>query len=202
MLYRIMNGLVAIPAAQPYLYPSSGRTRGHHLQLRQQNCRISVYQHSYFPSVVCLWNVLPSTAVSAPSIEVFKSRLSSVTLREVTDAVFYLHISFKFFLFVTALPLHVFLRPRTFFLHKVQQYSVRGMYYIGRRRRIIASAAASASARTCGTVLKFRKHLYVFCKKEKEKQFDLQRKWIVVFLPFVSFDNVCHVNHLACLEMF
>lgn len=79
MLYRIMNGLVAIPAAQPYLYPSSGRTRGHHLQLRQHNCRISVYQHSYFPSVVCLWNVLPSTAVSAPSIEVFKSRLSSVT---------------------------------------------------------------------------------------------------------------------------
>ena len=81
MLYRIMNGLVAIPAAPPYIFPASGGTRGHHLQIRQHHCRILAYQHSFFPSVVCLWNALPTEVVSAPSIEVFKHRLSSVTLR-------------------------------------------------------------------------------------------------------------------------
>ena len=81
MLYRIMNGLVAIPVAPPYLYPAPGGTRGHDLQLRQQHCRILAYQHSYFPSVVCLWNALPTTVVTAPSAEVFKGRLSDVTLR-------------------------------------------------------------------------------------------------------------------------
>ena len=55
MLYRIMNCLVAIPAAPPYVFLSSEGTRGHHLQLRQQHCRILTYQHSFFPSVVHLW---------------------------------------------------------------------------------------------------------------------------------------------------
>ena len=81
MLYRIMNGLVAIPAAPPYLYPAPGGTRGHDLQLRQQHCRILAYQHSYFPSVVCLWNALPTTVVKVPSAEAFKGRLSAFTLR-------------------------------------------------------------------------------------------------------------------------
>ena len=81
MLYRIMNCLVAIPAAPPYVFLSSEGTRGHHLQLRQQHCRILTYQHSFFPSVVHLWNALPAEVVSASSIEAFKHHLSSVTLR-------------------------------------------------------------------------------------------------------------------------
>ena len=104
MLYRIMNGLVAIPAAQPYQYSSSGRTRGHHLQLRQQNCRISVYQHSYFPSVVCLWNVLPSYSGVGPIYRGLQEPpLFSHSSLSDRCCFFYLHISFisfKFFLFV------------------------------------------------------------------------------------------------------
>ena len=69
MLYRIMNDHVAIAAEPPYLYPAAEGTRGHHLQLRQHHCRIAAYQHSFFPSVVCLWNALPTTVVSAPSTE-------------------------------------------------------------------------------------------------------------------------------------
>ena len=58
MLYRIINGFVAIPAAPPLLYPSPDLTRGHHQQFRQQHCRILTFQHSFFPSVVCLYGML------------------------------------------------------------------------------------------------------------------------------------------------
>ena len=58
MLYRIHHQLVAIPATPPYIIYSSTSNRGHHLQLQQHHCRINSYQHSFFPSVVNLWNLL------------------------------------------------------------------------------------------------------------------------------------------------
>ena len=83
MLYRIVNGLVAIPAGPPFLYPSLDlhATRGHNQQFRRQHCRILTYQHSFFPSAVCMWNVLPATVVAAPSLDSFRSRLTPLTLR-------------------------------------------------------------------------------------------------------------------------
>ena len=73
MLYRIVNHLVTVPASPPYLLlPSSDTTRGHQSQFTQQHCRIQAYQHSFFSSVVCLWNALPASVVSAQSLEVFK----------------------------------------------------------------------------------------------------------------------------------
>ena len=60
MLYRIHHQLVAIPASPPYIIYSSTTNRGHHLQLQQHHCSINSYQHSFFPSVVNLWNQLPS----------------------------------------------------------------------------------------------------------------------------------------------
>ena len=81
MLYRIVHYLVAIPASPPYLLlPSSDTTRGHQFQFRQQHCRIQAYQHSFFPSVVCVWNALPASVVSAQSLEVFRSRLKPLSL--------------------------------------------------------------------------------------------------------------------------
>ena len=63
MLYRIHHQLVAIPAMPPYIIYSSTTNRGHHMQLQQHHCRINSYQHSFFPSVVNLWNQLPSDTV-------------------------------------------------------------------------------------------------------------------------------------------
>ncbi|XP_072032894.1 uncharacterized protein [Amphiura filiformis] len=81
MLYRIVHGLVAIPSGPPYFIPATNTTRGHHLQFRQQHCRIQSYQFSFFPSVICLWNTLPASVVSSPSLETFRSRLSPLSLR-------------------------------------------------------------------------------------------------------------------------
>ena len=81
MLYRIHHQLVAIPATPPYIIYSSTSNRGHHLQLQQHHCRINSYQHSFFPSVVNLWNQLPSDTVGAASLNLFQNRLASLTLR-------------------------------------------------------------------------------------------------------------------------
>ena len=80
MLYRIHHQLVAIPAGPPYIIYSSTTTGGHHLQLQQHHCRINSYQHSFFPSVVNLWNQLPSDTVGAASLTQFKNRLASSAL--------------------------------------------------------------------------------------------------------------------------
>ena len=53
---------------------------GHHLQFKQKHCRILPYQHSFFPSVICNWNTLPASVVSAQSLEIFRSRLKPLTL--------------------------------------------------------------------------------------------------------------------------
>ena len=80
MLYRIHHQLVSIPASPPYIIYTSTTNRGHHLH--QHHCRINSYQHSFFPSVVNLWNQLPSDTVGAASLNLFQNRLASLTLRQ------------------------------------------------------------------------------------------------------------------------
>ena len=80
MLYRSHHQRVAIPAGPPYIIYSNTTTRGHHLQLQQHHCRINSCQHSFFPSVVNLWNQLPSDTVGAASLNLFQNRLASLTL--------------------------------------------------------------------------------------------------------------------------
>lgn len=80
-MYRIVHNLIAIPVQPPYLYSiSTSSHRGHQYRFRQQHCRIQAYQHSFFPSSVRLWNSLPSSVVSARSLEIFKDRLKPLTL--------------------------------------------------------------------------------------------------------------------------
>ena len=65
MLYRIHRQLVAIPTIPPYIIYSNHPTRGHLLQLQQHHCCVNTNQHSFFPSVVYLWNKLPPNTVAA-----------------------------------------------------------------------------------------------------------------------------------------
>ncbi|CAC5397792.1 HMCN [Mytilus coruscus] len=58
LLYKIVNHLVDIPT-EPYLMPTSVSTRGHNIRYLQPHCRTLVYQHSFFPSAIRIWNYLP-----------------------------------------------------------------------------------------------------------------------------------------------
>ena len=79
-MYSIVNGLIAIPAQPPYLFPATIFNRGHQFRFQQQHCRILAYQNSFFPSSVCLWNSLPSSVVTAPSLDIFRDRLEPLSL--------------------------------------------------------------------------------------------------------------------------
>uniref|UniRef100_A0A8W8M7U3 Uncharacterized protein n=1 Tax=Magallana gigas TaxID=29159 RepID=A0A8W8M7U3_MAGGI len=51
--------------------------RGSH-RLRQQQASKEVYRNSFFPRSVRDWNHLPETVLAAPTIEEFRTRLSSI----------------------------------------------------------------------------------------------------------------------------
>ena len=77
MMYRIVNGLVAIPASQ-HLVPALSRTRGHDLRFLQPHNRVQAYKHSFFPSAIRIWNSLPSDVINKPTLNGFRDGLFSV----------------------------------------------------------------------------------------------------------------------------
>lgn len=78
MLYRIVHQLVDIPAAN--LTPVT-TTRGHDQRYLIPFARTLAYQKSFFPDTIRLWNSLPQTAVSCPTIGGFKGAVQSVDHR-------------------------------------------------------------------------------------------------------------------------
>ena len=78
MGYRVVHKLVKISDAQ--LIPSTVCTRGHNQKFKQLPARTNYYKHTFFPSVVPLWNTLPDHVVSACTLDAFKARLADVQL--------------------------------------------------------------------------------------------------------------------------
>ncbi len=75
MLYKVANGLVAIPP-DTFLTPSTTRTRGNNGQgYRTYHTRTDVLKFSFFPRTIIAWNALPPGTVVAPTLDVFKARL-------------------------------------------------------------------------------------------------------------------------------
>jgi len=75
MMYRIVNGLIAIPASL-YMTYSNQSTRGHGLKFRVPAGCASAFNHSSFPAAIRIWNQLPAHVVMSTSIEAFKSGLA------------------------------------------------------------------------------------------------------------------------------
>ena len=71
MGYRIVNDLVMIPKDQ--LIPNTSSTKGHHMKFHK------IYA-TLFPAFIPLWNALPTSAVSAATIDVFKEELAGEIL--------------------------------------------------------------------------------------------------------------------------
>ena len=77
MMYRIVNGLIAIPASL-YLTPNTQNTRGHGCKFRVPAGCVDAFNYSFFPTTIRIWNQLPAAVVMSPSIEAFKSRLTGI----------------------------------------------------------------------------------------------------------------------------
>ena len=75
MMYRITHSLIDIQAPQ-LLHPAAVNTRGHSMHFLVPYCRIDDYRCSFFPSGISLWNQLPESIVTAPTLETYKGGLA------------------------------------------------------------------------------------------------------------------------------
>jgi hypothetical protein len=73
MVYRIVHHLIDIPPT--FFRPTNLNTRGHQLKYLVPFCRIAIYQHSFFPSGIRLWNSLPEHLATATTLEGFREGL-------------------------------------------------------------------------------------------------------------------------------
>ena len=79
MFFKIIHGLVDIPASD-YLVPASTRTRSQRsLKFLWIPVSSEYYKSSFFPRTVCRWNSLPANVAEAPSLVSFKQELSSLS---------------------------------------------------------------------------------------------------------------------------
>ena len=78
MLYTVVHQLVSIPVT-PFLI-SARALRGHNMRFLIPQSTVSVHLYSFFPSAIRIWNQLPSSLVSAPSLETFRDQLPSNTM--------------------------------------------------------------------------------------------------------------------------
>ncbi len=75
MVYKILYGLVDLNAQDMFVFGTS-YTRGHSWKLKSPPFKKDVRQNSFAVAVVPIWNSLPESVVSSPSLPCFKMRLS------------------------------------------------------------------------------------------------------------------------------
>jgi hypothetical protein len=80
LTYRILNGLVEISSHDFFERDTGTRTRGHPMKLKIPRCRLDSAKYFFANRMPNVWNSLPASVVTAPSIAVFKKRLSTVDL--------------------------------------------------------------------------------------------------------------------------
>ena len=78
MMYRIVYQLVDVPTTN--LIPISS-IRGHRLNYLVPYTRTQIYQRSFLPDTIRLWNSLPQSVVSCPTINSFKREVLPVVMR-------------------------------------------------------------------------------------------------------------------------
>jgi len=97
MMYRTVDGMIAIPASL-YLTPNTRNTRRHGCKFRVPAGCVDAFNYSFFPTTIRIWNQLPNDIVLSPSIEAFKSRLTGTSATQTSiNILFYLHVLSRFY---------------------------------------------------------------------------------------------------------
>ena len=78
MRYRIVYNLVDIPVNR--LTPTIS-VRGHNMRFLVPFARTLIYQRSFFPDTIRIWNSLPQTVACCPSIDRFRREVQTIRLR-------------------------------------------------------------------------------------------------------------------------
>ena len=79
MMYRIVNNLGDVP--HTFLAPCTVSLRGHSYKYMIPFTRTGVYQQSFFPNSIRIWNNLPEDLINCTTLASFKQGVQSVQLR-------------------------------------------------------------------------------------------------------------------------
>ena len=79
IMYRIVNKLVAIPEIM-HLTRREASTCGYDIRFHQPYTRVLAYKHSFFPSAIRIWNLLPQDLTEKPSLDSFRLRVAKLEL--------------------------------------------------------------------------------------------------------------------------
>ena len=76
LLYKIINGLVAIPAVYTHLHFNTRNIRiSHSKSLKLPICSTDTFKHSFFPATIRDWNLLPDDIVNCKKLSPFKEAI-------------------------------------------------------------------------------------------------------------------------------
>ena len=84
-LFKIFSGIDKLDVSKFFELDDGNRTRGHHLKIKKQGCRLDLRKYFFTNRVVDFWNKLPRRVVGSPNLNVFKSRLDEFMGREGCD---------------------------------------------------------------------------------------------------------------------
>ena len=78
-LFKIIKGKIIVNFEDYFEFKTS-RTRGHSLTLRERQSNSDLKRFSFAQRIVKVWNSLPETVISAPSVASFKRQLDKTVL--------------------------------------------------------------------------------------------------------------------------
>ena len=81
LVYKILNQHVKIPPAPHFIRTEGTNRRGHSENLRQTSTTTKYHQNTFFVRSIPQWNKLPASIAEATSLDSFRARLSSHTLK-------------------------------------------------------------------------------------------------------------------------
>ena len=77
LLYKIVHGLVAIPADQLFKYNTRPSRTQHHRAIKVVTCNTEIFKNSFVPATIKDWNLLPSHIVDKKTSEQFKAAIAA-----------------------------------------------------------------------------------------------------------------------------
>ena len=81
MIHKIVHNHVDFPI-EPYLTasPHQHDTRGAHVKYEIPRSRVDVFQNTFFPHAIGMWNVIPAGITAVKDLEVFRAGMEAVRL--------------------------------------------------------------------------------------------------------------------------
>jgi len=80
LCYQILHGCCDTTIDSCFVRRSDDSTRGNQLKLYTSHCTVDVNKHYFANRVINVWNNLPDTVVTAPSLLSFRPQLAKFDL--------------------------------------------------------------------------------------------------------------------------